>query len=107
MIVRDPFECVGDEEVTNFIAVRVVKVQRLPPWCFIAPGEVGPELRQTIPFGPDMVVNRIEDHSQASLMTRVDKRLEAIGPAVRVLNREGKNAAIAPVSRSRKLRNRH
>src|SRR5436309_9463196 len=107
MIIGDPFKRVGDEEAPDFIAVSIVKVQRRTPWRFVALAEVRSELRQTIPFRTDVVVDHIQDRSQTSLMTDIDQRLEAAGTAVRILNRVGKYAVIAPVSCSWKLRDRH
>src|SRR5437762_11048199 len=107
VIIRNPFQRVRDEKMTNLVAVRVIEVQCRTPRRFVAIGKVRSELRQVISFGSDVVIDDVEHNGESSLMTRINELLQTIGSAIRVLNSKWIDAVVAPITRAGKLRDRH
>src|SRR5712672_834095 len=48
VIVGNPFQCIRDKEVPDFVTVSVIEIQRRAPRCFVAIRKVWSELREVI-----------------------------------------------------------
>src|SRR5690625_3606969 len=55
-----PVACVFQKEVTDMVAARPIKVQRLTPGCLVMIGEVGAKIAEIVPFRTEMVIDNIE-----------------------------------------------
>ena len=67
MELGDPVQSVFDEEPPDFIAVGPIEVDRGAPGGSIAVRKVWTELAKVIAFGPEMIVDDIENHGQPFL----------------------------------------
>ncbi len=103
----NPVKRVIDKVAAHRIAIRPVKVQRRAPWRLVAVGKVRAEFGEIISLRPEMVVDHIENHRQAKLMTSVDQAFETPRSAVGILHGEGQHAVVAPVAATGELRHRH
>ena len=104
----EPVERVVNEEVAHRARVRTIEVDAGAPRRVMAVRE---ELRcvevQIIAFGPEMVIDDVEQHHQAARVRGGHQRLEILGRAVGGIGREGKHAVVPPAPRARKVGNRH
>ena len=64
-------------------------------------------LPQIIAFGPKMIIYHIHHHSDPALMRRIHQPPESLYAAVRVLDGEGENTVVTPVTRAGELRQWH
>src|SRR5262249_7845688 len=69
--------------------------------------EIRRKLRQVIPFRADVVVDDVENDSDAALVTCIHKLLQAARPAIGILYGKWINTVISPIARARELSKRH
>src|SRR5579863_9313193 len=108
LILFEPVECVVDEEVAYRAAALTVEVDGGTPRGVMAVGE---ELRrieaEIVALGPEMVVDNVQHHRDATSMRRRDQRLQFVRSAIHGFGRERQNAVIAPAAFAWEVRNRH
>ena len=46
VIIRNPFDGIGYEEMPDLVAVRIIEVERRSPWSLVSIREIGGELRR-------------------------------------------------------------
>src|SRR5437868_11953836 len=108
MIFIDPVAGIGGEELAHRAAVGAVEVQRLAPLGLVARREVrGRELLEVIAVGPEVVVDDVENDTEAKTMGAVDKTPEVVGASIQARRRKQVDAVIAPAETARKVRQRH
>ena len=108
MILANPVLDVGEDELARGLCARTVEVQRLAPIVSVAVGEVlGREARQIVAVRPEVVVDRVEDDSQATRVRGVDEGAHLVRPAVEPGRREPVHPVIAPAEVAREVGNRH
>src|SRR5215813_2640558 len=73
MKIGDPFDCIRDEKMAHFVAVRIVEVERLSPGCLISIGKIRTELRQIISFGTNVVIDNVKNHCKISGMADINQ----------------------------------
>lgn len=73
----------------------------------MAEREAGSEFREKITLRPEMVVDHIQDDSDAMSVTGIDELLQFARTTVGILNGKGEYAIVAPVAISRELVNGH
>ena len=105
--IAHPHAGVIDDELPHRVAVGTVVIDGFSPRRVIAIGEIRPKLGQVVSFRTEVVVNHVQNHRQAALMSGVDKPLERGGPAVTVLHGIGMDSVVAPIAIAGKLRNGH
>ncbi len=96
--VLDPGQGVVQEKGAHLVAVRRVEVEGWAPGRGVLVREVGPEVRQIVSLGPQMIVHHIQDHGQAPGVTGVHQLAQGARTAVGVLHREGQDPVVAPVA---------
>src|SRR5215472_13348197 len=103
-----PIECVVNEELEYWPAVRAVEIQRFPPR---RPVTVGKELRgilvQIVPLSSEVVVDHVQKHHQSSGMCALDEMLQVFRTAVLSIRSERQNPVVTPIARARKICHRH
>ena len=62
---------------------------------------------QIVPFGPEVIVNHVEDHGDAARVSGIDEGDEVLGTTVAMRRCEGKHAVVPPVERTGRLGDRH
>ncbi len=62
---------------------------------------------EVIPLGTEVIVDHVEEHHHSAQMRRVDQGFQIVGAAIGAVGRVPQHAVIAPVARSRKIRQRH
>lgn len=92
----EPAQGVADDVAPHLVRLGTVQIQA------VAPGvrsrtEIGPEPRQIIPRGTEMVVDHIQRDRQTSTVTGVHEPLQPVGPAVRLVHRIPEHPVVAPV----------
>src|SRR5208282_5279201 len=95
---RYPRERIFNKEPPDFVAVRPIKIDGCTPGSAVSVGKVGPKIMEIISFRPEMVVNHIQNHRQATLMACVNQPFEPLRTSIRILHRERVNAIIAPIA---------
>ncbi len=78
MKLVDPIACVGDNQVARSLAILAIKIPRLTPLRMPIAEITGAEAFQVIAVGPQVVVNDVEDHRDAVLVSGIDQPLEAL-----------------------------
>ena len=107
VVLPDPVEGIGDDEVPDAARVLAVVVHGLPPGGPVPVGEVGAELRQVVAFRARGGCTRRPARRRGRAR---DRRPPDAGdpPARRTsLRGEEPDAVVAPVPRSGKARHRH
>src|SRR5687768_7286780 len=103
----EPHQRILPIEISNAITPRVVKIYRPSPTGFIFFCEVWSVLAEVISFWALMVVDHIENYSDPLNVCFVHQAFKSLHSTIRVLNCEWINPIVSPISRSRKLSNRH
>ena len=106
-IVPQPHLDVVQHETANLVRVLSVVVECAPPGRLVLGGEIRSEDAEVIPLGTDVVIDNVEDHRDASRVTRVDEPVESLGSAICMVRRVEVHAVIAPSAPPRKLGDRH
>src|SRR5439155_19429236 len=96
-----------DEVAPDAGTVRAVEVEGASPWGLVAIREVRPELGKVVPFGPEMVVDDVEEDGEALRVAGVHEAAQPLRTAVGRLRRVEVNAVVAPVARAGELGDRH
>jgi hypothetical protein len=87
--LTQPVIGVADHEIARTIGVLAIEVERLTPLRSMALAEVvRTEALQVVAVGPEMVVDDIEDHCDATRMRCIDEALSGLIVAVHVIRRE-------------------
>src|SRR5438067_114728 len=107
VVIRNPFQRIGNEKVPDLIAVSIIKVQVRSPRRLVPICKIWRKLREIISLGADMVVYDVEDRCEAALVARIYKPLECDGTAVRILNGKWKDTVVTPITCTGKLCDRH
>src|SRR5882762_2357984 len=102
-----PVESVFDEKAAYVIAFGSVKVQRRSPRRLVMLGKIRTIFAQIIAFRSEVVVDDVQCHGEAPRMCGIHQQLQIVRSSVTILNGKGIHAVIAPISRARKLRDRH
>src|SRR5262245_15146929 len=107
-ILANPVDGGVDDEAANQCRARAIEIDGAAPRRVMAIGDVfGQELRQVRAFGPEVVVDDIEDDAQPETVRRVDERSQIVGMAVVLRWRIQIDAVVSPVAASREGRDRH
>jgi hypothetical protein len=93
-----PEEGVLQEKVADGITVGPVEVEGLSPGSAIAISEVGGEISEVIAFGPEVIVDDVQNDREAGRVTGIDQFLEAVRSAIGILHGEWIGAVVAPVA---------
>ena len=96
--VDEPEPGVVDDPGAHLVAVRAVDVDPLAPVRGVSIGEVGPERRQVVSRGAEMVVDDVEDHAETATMAGIDETGEAFRPSIGVVRRVEVDAVVAPAA---------
>ena len=80
MVALEPVQGVLDKEVAHLVAVRAVEIDGRAPRGPVPVGEIGAEIRQVVPFGPQMVVHDVEDDREARPWHASTSFLSSSGP---------------------------
>lgn len=105
--VGDPLASRIEEESPHRFAVATVVVHGLTPRRVITTREVRPEAARVISLGTEMVVDHVEQHAEALLMSRIDELLQPVRTAVGVLHGVWMHAVVAPIARAGELHHGH
>src|SRR5579862_8341438 len=104
----DPVSCIGAEEFAHRFAMLAIEVNGFAPFILVTVGEVSVrEILEVISVGTEMVVNHVEDDTQAECVGTLDEAAEVIRPAVQARGSKQINPIIAPAEAARELGNRH
>src|SRR5207302_1859803 len=96
-----PVARVIEHELADPVGPRAIVVDRRAPGRVVALGEIlWCEVTQVVAVGPEMVVDHVENHREATPMCRVDEALQGRRPAVDMRWREEVDAVIAPITLS-------
>ena len=107
MKIAKPHQCVVAKKAPHFIRSRIFKIHRAAPWRVMRLDRVRPKLAGVISARSKVVVNHIQQHSQALFMRGIDKSLQSIRSTVRLMNRVERHAVVAPSMPPIERRNRH
>src|SRR5207248_642135 len=104
----DPITRVADEKFAHRPRVLAVKIERLAPFAFVAVGEIilGKN-SQIISVRTEVIVNDIENQTEARGVCLVRKAAEIIRVAVEARRREDIDAIVTPPKFPGELRDRH
>ena len=105
--IAQPIQGVLDEKLPHARAARTVVVDGLAPGRAVAVGEVRPEIAQVVSFGPQVVVDHVEDHGEPCAVAGVDEARQPGRAAVGQACGKGKDAVVAPVAPARELGHGH
>ena len=105
--VFEPKERVFFEESANTTALSIVEIYCLAPGRAVLVGEIRSELAQVISFRADVVVHHVKTDREPVFMRVVYKSLQGDRATVSILNRKRVHPVVAPIARSRELRERH
>ena len=72
-IVAEPHQRVVAEKSPDFVAIRIVEVNRIAPWRAIAICKVRTELREIISLRPQVIVNDVENNAELMTVRRIDE----------------------------------
>src|SRR5262249_17032935 len=104
-IFLEPVERIVDEIIAHG---PLREIDRGAPGGLAALGE---KLRgimvKIIPLGPEMIVDDVQHHHEAVSVRGVYEGLEIVGRPILRIGGEGQYTIIAPVARTRKIRNGH
>ena len=104
----DPIAPVGDEKLADRPRIRSVEIDGITPIVRIpAPEIMIGEDAEIIPVGAEVVVNDVENYSQAERMRVVDEVAQIIRSSVQTRRREKIDAVVTPPEVSGEIRNRH
>src|SRR5690554_2894472 len=98
MVVLQPHDGVVDEEATHFVTVAAIDVDGCAPWGVVILGKIRAEMAQVVTDRPQMVVDDVEYHGQATLMRGIHEALQSFRPAVLMMRRVQINAVITPAA---------
>src|SRR5438093_11263101 len=107
VVIRNPFQRIGNEKVPDLIAVSIIKVQGRSPRRLVPIRKIWRKLREIISLGANVVVYDVEDRCEAALVAGIDEPLECDGTTIRILNRKWKDTVVTPITRTGKLCDRH
>ena len=103
-----PVEGVVDDEVPDRAGMLAVEVDRRPPWRLDPVGEgLWGNGMDVGALRPEMVIDDIEQHHQATPVCGIDQRLQIFRPAIGGIRGEGQHPVIAPVAPTRESGHRH
>ena len=105
--VAEPPQGAVADPPTHLGAARPVEVDRGPPRRLVGAGEVGPERRQVVAGGAEVVVDDVEAHTDPAGVRGVDELLQRARPAVRLVHGEQTHAVVAPPVDAVERRDRH
>src|ERR1700756_3325084 len=60
-----------------------------------------------ISFGPEVIVDHVEEHHQPAQMRFVDQGFQVLGPPIAAVGRVPQDAVIAPAPAASEIRKRH
>ena len=98
VVVAQPHQGVVDEVAAHFVAAGTVEVDGIAPGRLVVAGEVGAVDAQVVAIGPEVVVDHVEDHGEATLVAGVDQCLQPRRAAVEVVGRVEIDAVVAPAA---------
>ena len=101
VVVAQPHLGVVEDEAPHLVRPGVVVVDSGSPRRVVLVGEVGPELRKVVARGSEVVVDDVHDDAETAGVARVDQPLEAVRPAVRLLDGEDGDPVVAPAAVTR------
>ena len=109
MIFGDPVAQVGEEKLSDQRRIVLVEIHRPAPIRRMPSGEIPlSKLGQDfLAHSAQMIVNDIENHSEADAMGFIDEMAKAVRPAVQVTWSEQVRAVVAPPEAARKLSDGH
>ncbi len=107
MVALNPVPHALEDHPPRRRTAAVVKIHRRPPGGIIFFGEIRAKFSKVVSLGAEVIVDNVEDHSQAAAMAAVDELLQIFGAAVIMVHAEKIDSVVAPVPSSRGLRQRH
>src|SRR5437868_2064581 len=81
----DPVERIVHQVAPNLVALGSIQIPAVSPRRTMPVREVGPELRQVVPLGAEMIVDHVENGCETHPMAGIHQALESIGTAIRAL----------------------
>src|SRR4051794_34302019 len=107
VVLTDPVESVLHEMPTHLLATNIVVVDAVAPRSLVVVGEVRTKEAKVIPFRAEMVVNHVEHHGEAALVSRIDELLQTFRAAITCVYGVVRSAVIAPSALTGKGSDRH
>ena len=108
MKLIDPVSRVRDKQLADRTAELVVKIQRIAPFIPVALAEVmWSELRQVVSVRPEMVIDHIENDTQAEGMRAINETAKVVRLAVEPRWREKIYSVVTPTVTARKVGDGH
>src|SRR5437660_10179432 len=108
MKLIDQVSCVGNKKFAHGPAFIVIEVYRLAPFVLVTVREIMlRKLLQIIPIRPEVIVNHIENDTEAQPMRSIYERAKIIGRAIEPSWREQIDSIIPPTKSARELGDRH
>src|ERR1700677_1014636 len=96
MKITKPHEGIITKEATHLTTVRIVKINAFTPGGGKFPGKIRREFGQIISRWPDMIINDVQDDSQAASVTGIHEFFKIIWRAQGMMRREQIHAIVAP-----------
>ena len=104
MKLVDPIAGVGNEELADRAALGAIEVQGMPPTGLATRVGVGRGVGTcVVAHGTEVVVNHVQQHAQAVVVSLVDEEAEIIGRAVEPGRGKQIDAVVAPAEGAGKL----
>src|ERR1700761_4856072 len=104
--VAHPHQCVICKEAAYFMRVLFFKIDSSAPRCVVRLRDVWPEFSRVVAYRPEVVIDNVEQHRQATLMSGVDEAFERIRAAIRLIYGIERDAIVSPAMIARKRRDR-
>ena len=108
IVFLDPILRVVNDELTHRTAVSAVVVDGRTPRRLMPIGKERRCVRgQVISVRPKVVVHDVQQHHESARVCGIHQRLQILGPAIARVGRVQEHTIVAPVPRTRKIRDRH
>jgi hypothetical protein len=108
VVLVDPVQRVLNQQPSHDIAAGVIQVHGAAPGGLVLRGEKArTQLGQIGALGSEMVVDDVDEHGEAGIVSRVDQRPQVIGAAVRARGSKQRDAVIPPVAIAGEIGQRH
>src|SRR5262249_5989233 len=104
----NPIRRIGTEELAHPLTSKSIEVNRLSPFVLISVGEViWRKSIQIIPIGTEMIINDVQDHSQAQDMCLIYEGPKIVRLTIQPCRGKQVNPVISPTKPAGKFRDRH